>query len=383
MAEELWDEIQNMDLGRADPEIFIPQSVYAEAITRNRLSLIARPLNPTVQNLHTVVSSLPRVWGLASRTHGRVLDGTFLQFLFQSEVDLLSVQRREPWVFNNWFVAFQRWEDFPDLNFLTTIDLWVQIRGIPLAYVSNATVRYIAERLGKIVEVDFNEATSTQIAFIRVRIRFGVTDSLRFFRRFSFRAGESVLIRFQYERLRRLCSICFRMTHARIHCPFLPSNRVAPAVFHRNDQVRGAEMDVLNRSNLNSQSQNSDRSFPEPMTPPPRVNAPPPNAEELAAASPYFQYSGPRNFHQVEVPIPQYESTRRMQSDIGSSVTPSSDSEVTIKIKKKFELGESSRKVDIGESSKRQRPDLSNDMDKKQKQKVQDYGGIQIPPKKR
>lgn len=233
------------------------------------------------------------------------------------------------------------------------------------------------------MEVDFNEATSTQITFIRVWIRFGVTDSLRFFRRFSFRPGESVLICFQYERLRRLCSICFRMTNDRVHCPFLPSNRIAPSVFRRNNQVRRAEIDVLNRSNLNSQSQNSDRSFPMPRTPPPRVNVPPPNAEEFAVMSPYFQSSGLRNFRQVEVPIPQYESSRRMQSEMGSSITPSSDSEATAKISKKFEVSETSKKFDIGESSKRQRQDLSNDMDKKEKQKVQDYGGFQIPPKKR
>ncbi|CAH8278772.1 unnamed protein product [Arabidopsis lyrata] len=120
-----------------------------------------------------------------------------------------------------------------------------------------------------------------------------------------------------------------------------------------------------------------------PRTPPPRVNAPPPNAEEFAVMSPYFQSSGLRNFRQVEVPIPQYESSRRMQSEMGSSITPSSDSEATAKISKKFEVSETSKKFDIGESSKRQRQDLSNDMDKKEKQKVQDYGGFQIPPKKR
>ncbi|KAG7578690.1 hypothetical protein ISN45_Aa03g028640 [Arabidopsis thaliana x Arabidopsis arenosa] len=138
---------------------------------------------------------------------------------------------------------------------------------------------------------------------------------------------------------------------------------------------------MLNRFNMNSQSQNSDRSFPEPIFPPPRVNALPSNADELAAVSPYFQPSGLRNFHQVEVPILQYDSRRRMQSDIGSSITLSSDFEVTAKISKKFELGESSKKYDIGESSKRQRPDLPNDVDKKQKLKVQEYGGIHIPPK--
>ncbi|MBN8147936.1 DUF4283 domain-containing protein, partial [Vibrio vulnificus] len=76
--------------------------------SRNRLSLIARPLNPRSQNLHAMISALPRAWGLTNRVHGRVLNDTFVQFIFQSEIDLLSVLRREPWLYNNWFVTAQR-----------------------------------------------------------------------------------------------------------------------------------------------------------------------------------------------------------------------------------------------------------------------------------
>lgn len=320
--------------------------------------------------------------------HGRVLDGTFVQFLFQSEVDLLSVQRREPWVFNNWFVAFQQWEDFTDLDFLTTIDLWVQIRGIPLPYVSDETVRLIAERLGQIIQVDFHEATSTQIAYIKVRIRFGITDSLRFFRRVRFRSGESAMIRFQYERLRRICSNCYRMTHHRSQCPFLqrlPSNRIDPAVSERLVRVRYSENDVLNRSDMNSQSQISDRSFPAPISQPPRVNTPPLNPDELAAEIPFFQPSRLENVHHFAVPIPQHASRVRMQPSIGSNLTPSADNEANANVSKNYEKGESYKRFEAGESSKRQRSVSDKDQKNKQKQKVEEYkgGGIQIPPKKR
>ncbi|KAG7556816.1 Zinc knuckle CX2CX4HX4C [Arabidopsis suecica] len=355
MADELWNELQDSMLGLDDPEIFIPYYAYAEAVTRNRLSLIARPLNPRVQNLQTVVSSLPRSWGLATRVHGRVLDATYVQFLFQSEIDLLSIQRREPWVFNNWFVAMQRWEDIPDIDFLTTIDLWVQFRGIPLPYVSNMTVRLIAEVLGEFVETEFNETTSTQVSFIRVRIRFEITDSLRFFSRFSFRSGETAIIRFQYERLRRLCSNCFRMTHHREFCPFLPRipvNRVNAPESERIGHFRDGLNDEFHRSDMNSQSQNSDLSFPAPIsqypravTPPPRVNRPSLNTEELEAACPHFQSSSFQNVRHLDRPIPQYPS-RRYSSD-GSSSSSHSVNEAISPISKQFEVGESCKDSDF------------------------------------
>ena len=185
MADELWDEIQNLELGQEDPALFIPHEAYVMVEATNRLSLIARPLNPKVQNLNSVVVALPRSWRLTTQVHGRVLDATYVQFLFVNEIDLMRVQRRVLWLFNNWFVAATRWEVALAHNFVTTIDLWVQIRGIPLPYISEETVLEIAQDLGEIISLDFHEATSPQIAYIRVRVCFGITDRLKFFRESS------------------------------------------------------------------------------------------------------------------------------------------------------------------------------------------------------
>ncbi|CAL9220057.1 unnamed protein product [Arabidopsis halleri] len=119
MADEIWQDLQHMVLGRDDPELFVPQVVYASVVASNRLSLIGRPLNLQAQNLRRVISALPRTWGrgMVARVHGRILDG----------------------------------------------------QGIPPPYVSELSVRFIAHTLGPVIEVDFNEITSTQIAFIRVK----------------------------------------------------------------------------------------------------------------------------------------------------------------------------------------------------------------------
>ncbi|KAL9299329.1 unnamed protein product [Arabidopsis thaliana] len=179
MADKLWDEIQNLELGPEDPTLFIPHEAYVMVAETNRLSIIARPLNPRVQNLYSVIAALPRSWGLTTHVHGRVLDATYVQFLFHTEMDLVSVQRREPWLFNNRFVASQRWEPAPALNFVTTIDLLVQMRGIPLPYVYEETALEIAQEIGEIISLDFHDATSTQIAYIRVRVQIGITERLR------------------------------------------------------------------------------------------------------------------------------------------------------------------------------------------------------------
>lgn len=84
---------------------------------------------------------------------------------------MVSVLRRQPWLYDDWFVALQRWEDYPGEDFLTNID---QISGIPLSYVSEMTIRFIANTLGEVVDMDFNEETTIQIVFLRVRVMLDI-----------------------------------------------------------------------------------------------------------------------------------------------------------------------------------------------------------------
>ncbi|XP_010425099.1 PREDICTED: uncharacterized protein At4g02000-like [Camelina sativa] len=289
MSDELWNNLQYMDLGRNDPELFIPHSTYAGVLARNRLSLIGRPLNPREQELRRVIFYLPHHWGIATRVHGRVLDDTYVQFLFSSEADLFNVLRRGPWVFDNWFVALQRWEDFPEMDFLTSIDLWVQIRGIPLPYVSEDSVTYIAKTLGKIVHLDFNEETTTQIDFIRVKIEIGITDRLRFFRKVRFESGEGAMIGFEYEKLNKICTNCSRINHDSAHCPYL-----VPPVYQDDilDVPAAQVFDEGEGSNIYSflgekpSAQSSVLSSFSPISQPPRPANPAPKLEEFLAAHP-------------------------------------------------------------------------------------------------
>ncbi|XP_010468348.1 PREDICTED: uncharacterized protein At4g02000-like [Camelina sativa] len=184
MEKDLWDEIQNLALGREDPELLIPNSDYEDVLASNRLSLIARPLNPIDQNLLEVAANLPTAWGLASSVHGRVLDDRFVQFRFQSERDLISVLRREPWSFNRW----------------------------------------IARSLGELVQVDFEDSVTNQISFLRVKIRVSITDRFRFFRRVRFQTGDRAMLGFQYERMEKICTNCCRIMHPTSRCPFEHTN---------------------------------------------------------------------------------------------------------------------------------------------------------------
>ncbi|CAL9239264.1 unnamed protein product [Arabidopsis halleri] len=297
MSEEIWYDLQYLVLGRDDPELFIPHGTYTGVLSRNRLSIIGRVLNTREQDLRSVIQVFPRLWGLSSRVHGRILSDQYVQFRFCSEVDLISVLQRAPWMVNDWFVALQRWQDFPDEEFLSSIDLWVQIRGIPLPYVSELTVRFIADTLGPVVTLDFNDETTNQIVFIRVKVRLGITDRFRFFRRVRFETGERAMIGFEYEKMRKICSNCCRINHHSSYCPFL-----APQIPDEESEElvvpiwEEGQSSNNNHAEESHHSQSSDISSYSPISQPPKPVSPMLFDEECVEAHHGHKFSSSSTF---------------------------------------------------------------------------------------
>ncbi|XP_019088289.1 PREDICTED: uncharacterized protein At4g02000-like [Camelina sativa] len=190
---------------------------------------------------------------------------------------MVSVLRQQPWLVNDLFVALQRWEDFPGEEFLTFIDLWVQLRGIPLPYVYERTVRYIANTIGDVVELYFNEDTTPQIAFLRVKVRIIFTDRLCFFRRVRFQSGERAMVGLEYEKLIKICKNCSRINHHSRSCPFLVPP-VAPV--EEDDELlvpvweEGQHSHTPSRGTDKQSTESSDISTYSPISQPPRHPSP-------------------------------------------------------------------------------------------------------------
>jgi len=69
--------------------------------------------------------------------------------------------------------------------------------------------------------MDFNEEITTQITFIRVKVRIDFIEPLHFFRRVRFESREGAMNGFKYEKLQQVCTNCCRVNHQVSHCPYL------------------------------------------------------------------------------------------------------------------------------------------------------------------
>ncbi|KAL0853873.1 hypothetical protein Bca101_059025 [Brassica carinata] len=218
MSDRVRKQFQEISLGINDSVVDVPIELCEEAIEGNRFSLIVKPINPRRQNLRAMMGAFLRLWGVADVVGARIVENQRIQFLFRDEQSMLSVLSRGPWSFNEWMVSMQRWSPSlsdEDQDFLS---FWVQVRGIPIQYLSSRMIARIGYEMGQFLETDFQTDGAQNVDFVRVRLLCNVSTPLRFQRMFRF-GGQTVVLRFRYEKLRGFCNTCGLLSHDAAECP--------------------------------------------------------------------------------------------------------------------------------------------------------------------
>lgn len=93
MSDNIQRAMQDLDLGVEDAPVALPIDVVNQAVAENRFIIIGRPVIPRRQNMHSIIASLPRSWGLVGMVHGRIVPGRRFQFVFQLEEAMETVLR--------------------------------------------------------------------------------------------------------------------------------------------------------------------------------------------------------------------------------------------------------------------------------------------------
>lgn len=193
-------------------------AVCNQAASANRFCIIGVPVNPTKQHLRALIGQMPKLWGLAGSVSGRVVENNKFQFIFTSEEAMNLTLRRGPWSFNEWMIVLQQWSPNFPVESLKIIPFWIQIRGIPLQFLTRSMIGFIGGKLGPVVEIDFDE-NSTRVDFVRVKVNWNVDNPLRFQRIYQFGDDVNTTLKFRYERLRNFCNRCGMLNHDKKDCP--------------------------------------------------------------------------------------------------------------------------------------------------------------------
>ena len=188
----------------------ITQCDTSALIEENKLTLIGRVTNPTVQKPKVVVNYMPQLWNLDSRVLGKDLGTECFQFKFENEADLQSVLKRGPYHFKNWMIILQQWEPVVSDSFPAFLSFWVKIHGIPLHFWSDQTIRTIGQELGAASARDVSEG--------RVRVPINELGPLEMSMPIRLPDGAIKTVELEYEKLEKHYFNCFELSHKKKDC---------------------------------------------------------------------------------------------------------------------------------------------------------------------
>lgn len=135
--------------------------------------------------------------------------------------------------FNDWALAIDRWVEHPPEDYLQFINIWVQIRNIPVNHYTTEAIAALGGILGEVKVVAFDPDKPQVQEFVRVQVRMHVSTPLRKSKVIDLKEGGSTVIHFNYERIQKRCYECQRLIHEKPMCPLLIKKRKDEALERR------------------------------------------------------------------------------------------------------------------------------------------------------
>jgi len=214
---DLDQAIQEMSI-KDDELLVLSNQAQFCSIERNDCSILGRFLNPSPQRMSNWILDMPRIWRLYSTVRGVALSQERFQFFFKSEDDLIEILKTGVWTQDEWCVVMDRWIEKPTEEYLMFLPVWIRLRNIPVNYYTEETIKEIASCVGHVLKVELDLEKSQAQDYIIVHVILDVRNPLRNFKEVQLPTGEIVSVTFDYERIRKRCFLCQRLTHEKAGC---------------------------------------------------------------------------------------------------------------------------------------------------------------------
>lgn len=228
MDEGLDKFMKAMSLEEDVPVTLTEDEDYSAAI-RNGRSLIGRLLNPECQNMARMLRMMPKIWKIYERVRGIALSKESFQFIFDLETDMQTVMKHGFWTFDDWGMVMDRWMEFPPTDFLQKASVWIRLHKLPVNYLTLKTIRAVSNPIGHVKDIEFDPTKPHLQEYVRVRVIMDLQQPVRDSKLVNLPNGGSTTVDVEYERVRKKCFHCFRLSHEKQRCPLVKAQKNAGA----------------------------------------------------------------------------------------------------------------------------------------------------------
>lgn len=183
-------------------------------------SLIGRILTNKPINKGSMEAAFNNIWGQPACFKIEEIKPKIYQFFFNNEKDLSRILNGGLWLFRNVWLILQQWDRALKYHEeeLNTVKLWIQIWGLSPHFRTIAVARKIAEKVGRVLDVDLFTSKTNQGSFFKAQIEWNVKKPLIEGVHVNNEREGAAWAEIKYERMTMFYYFCGLMGHEEDHC---------------------------------------------------------------------------------------------------------------------------------------------------------------------
>lgn len=171
----------------------------------------------------TLMEKIHKIWNLEASITPVDVGLGFYVIRFESKTDYFKVYTGGPWIVQDHYLTIRKWHgNFKaDLATAAKTAVWLRFSMLPLEFYDEASIKKIAQELGKSLKVDMNTIDGIRGSYSRVCVEMDLSQPLE-----PSIAVDRYDIMLEYEHIHQICFSCGRVGHRREFC----SNSLTPTV---------------------------------------------------------------------------------------------------------------------------------------------------------
>ncbi|KAK3008039.1 hypothetical protein RJ639_015411 [Escallonia herrerae] len=197
----------------------------SNAVREYTLTLLAKVISIKKSNLKAVQTILSKVWNPTKGMKITSLEDNIVCITFNHEWDRTRILAARPWSIMSSHLVVRDWPPNLSINEIefNYSPLWVRICGLPPNQMTKRNAEKIAEKIGKLKEIDFtSDGKISWFKYLRIRVELDVRKPLQTGFNRNKNDQSKAWIQLQYECLADFCFNCGRLGHVNRLCPSPP-----------------------------------------------------------------------------------------------------------------------------------------------------------------
>ncbi|CAA0827174.1 Unknown protein [Striga hermonthica] len=171
MESDLIEKLQKFDLStKEDNGVTLSNDDISPGIQECSRSLIGKIHGIKRANFNGLKETLCNIWRTQQPFSIRLVGYNLFQFVFQSEEDKNKIFLGKTWSFDGQYIILKEWST-NSINWEeeAKVDLWVQIHGLPLHWITEDTGLKIGKLFANVKDVFVPDFCSITVAGLAVR----------------------------------------------------------------------------------------------------------------------------------------------------------------------------------------------------------------------